>query len=274
MKGLIYMWQEKLRIKKSNPIAGLYPFTKLWIALFFSVGAMILSGITVDGYPVYMVSSFLIVILLAITSGSLKKISKVLQSISIICILIILIQSLLVVSATVLTKINVFNLFNISVYKESLQYGLTLAFSVMCIGGILAWFFGVTDNKELIRALEKKGMGPKASYVLLSTLQMITVLQKSSKTIMSAQQARGVETEGNLFVRSKAFIPSMIPLILTSITSTEERVLTLESKGFLVKGTKTRLFDVLPNGKEKLAMTIAIVCFVLVVLWRVSLWVL
>ena len=129
----------------------------------------------------------------------------------------------------------VFDLFGMAIYRDSLQYSLVLAFSILCVGGILAWFFGATENKELICACEKRGLDPKAAYILLSTLQMISVLQQNAKIIMSSQQARGVETEGNLITRSKAFIPSMIPLVLGAITNTEERVLSLESKGFLVK---------------------------------------
>jgi len=268
------MWREKLKIVKENKIAGLYPFTKLWIVLFYSICAMILGTITVDGYPIYMIISFVIVPILAILTGTMKKVGGVLKSMAFLSFFIIVVQGMLVKSKDIIITLNIFNVFNINVYKQSLQYGLVLAFSIMCMGGILAWFFSSTDNKELISALESKGMGPKASYVFLSTLQMIEVLQKSSKTIMSAQQARGVETEGNVFVRSKAFIPSMVPLILSSITNTEERVLTLESKGFLVKGKKTKLYDVSPNGKEKMAMALIIIYTVIIVSWRVLLWVL
>ena len=267
------MWQERLRIKKSNKIAGLYPFTKLWMALIYSVVAMLLGSIKTGGYPVVMMLSFLIVPALAMATGIIKEFNKVFSKILFLCVLIVVIQALLVKSATILWTVSVFGWFNLNVYEESLQYALFLSFTIMCMGGILTWFFRSTDNKELVRACEKSGMNPKAAYVLLSTLQMIEVLQKSSKTIMSAQQARGVETEGNVFVRSKAFIPSMIPLILGAITSTEERVLTLESKGFLVKGEKTRMFDVLPNGHEKLALGITIVFAALAIGWRVILWV-
>ena len=117
-------------------------------------------------------------------------------------------------------------------------------------------------------------MSPKASYVFLSTLQMIKVLQHNSRVIMNAQQARGVETEGNLFVRARAFLPSMVPLIMGSIANTEERVLTLESKGFSVKCKKTHIFDVVPSGNERTAMIIAVTITILVVVWRVLAWVL
>ena len=267
------MWQEKLKIVKTNPIARLYPFSKLWIAILYSVSSMLLGSIKVDGYPVYMMISFLIVPLLALLSGIWKKFFNIFTKILILCLFIVVLQSFLVRTDTVLWVINVFNLFKLNVYDGSVQYALMLSFTIMCMGGILVWFFSTTENKELIRACEKKGMGPKTAYVFLSTLQMIEIMQKNSKVIMNAQQARGVETEGNLFVRSKAFIPSMIPLVLSSVANTEERVLTLESKGFSVKGKKTHLFDIEPSGKEKLAVTIAIIYAVLAICWRVLTWI-
>ena len=267
------MYREKLRIEKTNAITGLYPFAKLWIALFYAIGAMVLSGITVDGYPVYMMSSFLIVIILVLISGIFKKFFTVFKAMSVICAFIIILQSLLVKTDSVLASINVFNWFDLHIYKDSLQYSLVLSFSILCMGGILAWFFGTTENKELIRAFEKAGMSPKSSYVFLSTLQMIEVMQKNAKTIMNAQQARGVETEGNVFVRAKAFIPSMIPLILSAVTNTEERELTLESKGFSVKGERTRLFDVDRNGKEKIAVSLSIAFAAAILVWRIVLWI-
>jgi energy-coupling factor transport system permease protein len=143
---------------------------------------------------------------------------------------------------------------------------------VLSIGSIFVWFFQSTENKELVYVCEKKGMNPKAGYVLLSTLQMISVLQHNSKIIMSAQEARGVETKGNLIVRMKAFIPSLIPLILGAINNAEERVLTLESKGFTARCEKTRLFTVEPNGKERIALIIAAAAVALVLAWRIVLW--
>ena len=117
-------------------------------------------------------------------------------------------------------------------------------------------------------------MNYKAAYVFISSLQMIDVLGKNSRTIMNAQRARGVETEGNMIVRAKAFFPSLVPLIVGAITSSEERVLTLESKGFDVNGPKTHLFELKKSGKEPLAAGIAIVVAVAVIAGRIVLWVL
>jgi|CZCB01.1.fsa_nt_gi energy-coupling factor transport system permease protein len=268
------MWAEKLRIRKNNVIADLYPLTKLWIAALYALCVLILGTMKIDGYPVYMMAAFLVVPILALLSGIFKKFLNVYKGIFTLCLFILVVQALLIKSEEIVWGFKLFGNFTINVYKGGLQKGLDLSFNIMNIASILAWFFQTTENKELVYALEKKGMSPKASYVFLSTLQMIKVLQHNSRVIMNAQQARGVETEGNLFVRARAFLPSMVPLIMGSIANTEERVLTLESKGFSVKCKKTHIFDVVPSGNERTAMIIAVTITILVVVWRVLAWVL
>ncbi len=268
------MWREKLRIKKNNPIAGLYPFAKLWLLALYSVCVIVLSTAKVGGYSVYLIAAVAGPIILAAATGVLKKFLNVFCRISTLAAIILITQSTLFPDVVSIISIPFFGLFNIHVYEAGLQKGISLAFSVLNIGSIFVWLFKCTENKELVCAFEKNGLNPKAAYVLLSTLQMIAVLQQSSKVIMSAQEARGVETQGNLLVRMKAFMPSLIPLILGAINNTEERVLTLESKGFTAHCPKTRLFDIEPNGKEKLAVTVAAAITIIVILWRVLLWVL
>ena len=268
------MWREKLKLKKSNKIAGLYPFAKLWImGLYFCI-VIILGTAKVNGYPVFLAAAVLLPVILSIATGVFREYMKVFSKLCIFAVIIIAAQTFLFPSPVVIWQFPVFNLFHIKIHEYGLQKGLKLAFSVLDIGGIFIWFFRCTENKELVYACEKKGMSPKAGYVLLSTLQMISILHQSSKVIMSAQEARGVETKGNLKVRMKAFLPSLIPLVLGAINNTEERVLTLESKGFTAHCRKTRLFSVEPNGKEKTAMIIAIIAVGLTAVWRVLFWVL
>ena len=268
------MWREKLAVKKSNVIAGLYPLAKLWILALYCCIVFILITIKVNGYPFFLMSAVFIPMILSAATGVFRGYVKVISKICILAAVIITAQMLLFPGPNVLWKLQVFNLFAIRVYENGVQKGFTLAFSILDIGGIFVWFFQCTENKELIYACEKRGMSPKAGYVLLSTLQMISVLQQSSRVIMSAQEARGVETKGNLKVRMKAFLPSLIPLILGAINNTEERVLTLESKGFTAHCKKTRLLTIKPNGKEKAAVAASVFAVTLVVVWRVLLWVL
>ena len=124
----------------------------------------------------------------------------------------------------------------------------------------------------VVLALEKSGMSAKASYVVLSTLQMVPVLKKKSQTIMNAQKARGVETEGNLLVRAKVFVPTIIPLVLSSIAGTEERALTLEARGFSSGIKPTHLYDIEKTEADKKAVVIITLLGVLGIAGRVALW--
>jgi energy-coupling factor transport system permease protein len=134
--------------------------------------------------------------------------------------------------------------------------------------------FKTTENKEISRALDASGMNHMITYVFMSSLQMIQVLGHNSRTIMNAQQARGVETEGNILVRARAFFPLLVPLILGSITAAEERALTLESKGFDVKGKKTHIFELNRSPYDKAAKVIALMVAFAVLVWRILAWVL
>jgi energy-coupling factor transport system permease protein len=100
---------------------------------------------------------------------------------------------------------------------------------------------------------------------------MIDEMGKNSRTIMNAQRARGIETEGNLMVRAKAFVPSLIPLVLTAITGAEERVVTLEARGFSVNARKTSVFKLEKSGAETLVLIVSLLITVALAAWRIFL---
>ncbi len=277
------MYIEQIQVKKTNPIASLYPITKLWIVLIFSVMSGIIASIRFNGYAYLLFVWFLAVPTLAFTSGiPFKKFWKAFSKVLIVASMIIVLQMFLVQTAGEGHSIVELVRWHITdrpfviaptIYEYGLQNGLELSMNILNVAGIFVWMFQTTENKELSRALEKSGMHYKSTYVFISSLQMIEVLGKNSKTIMNAQRARGVETEGNVFVRMKAFFPSIVPLVLSAVTNTEERVLTLESKGFDTSCKKTRIFEVNKNGHERLALGIAIALSLVFVVWKVLLWV-
>ena len=57
--------------------------------------------------------------------------------------------------------------------------------------------------------------------------------------ITDAQRARGMETEGKLWVRFKSFLPLLGPVVLNSLKETRERSIALEIRGFNAKGKRT-----------------------------------
>lgn len=249
--------------KGKNKIVELYPLTKFYLAIAAAIVAIVLPGI------LSKVICFLALNVLAIVSGVYPVfIRRVRNSVGILFLVLLVVQTFFAPGETVL-----FSFWFFKAKLEGLLFALKLGFILASVGSALIWFFAVTTEKDFVLALEKKGLSPKASYVVLSTLQMVPVLKKRSQTIMNAQKARGVETEGNIWIRAKVFVPTIVPLVLSSIQGTEERALTLEARGFSVETPSTHLYDIEPKPMDRVMTIVITVVFLLIILGRVLLWV-
>jgi energy-coupling factor transporter transmembrane protein EcfT len=263
------MWREKLLLKKTNKIQSLYPTVKFLIVCLYSFCSVVLGTIRPGGYPVFIMVWFLVLPVLTAASGVFSAFCRGFLKILFVSVVILTVQCFVIKSNDILWQAGF-----LTVSKPGLVTGINLSFSIMNIAGIFLWMFKTTENKEIARALDASGMNYIITYVFMSSLQMIQVLSRHSRTIMNAQQARGVETEGNILVRVKAFFPLLVPLILGSITAAEERALALESKGFNVKGEKTHIFELKRSPYDKVAMVIALIVTFTVLMWRIMTWVL
>jgi cobalt transport protein len=179
---------------------------------------------------------------------------------------IFIIQSLFIPAGEVWLKFGF-----ISVYKEGVMKAIGLTSKLTAIVSALTMLTLITPVKDFTLALEKKGLNPKAAFILMLTLQTIPEMKKQADVIMDSQKARGIETEGNVFVRAKALIPIFIPLVLSSIANTEERAITLEARGFSVGEKRTILYDIEETKNDKIMKVILAIFIVLSIVWRV-LW--
>lgn len=264
-------YTEKIQIHKTNKLAGLHPATKFLVVILYSVCTFVFSSVklTKIGLSLAIIPWFLVILVLCAASGAMKKCIKALKAVAFIALVIFLVQTFIVPGGEVLVRFGF-----LRICEKGLKTAVSLSFLIMDIAGIFVWFFQTTENKEIARALEESGMNYKATYVFISSLQMIDILSGNSKTIMNAQRARGVETEGNILVRAKAFFPTLVPLVLGALIGSEERVLTLEARGFSMQGKKTYLFNLEKSGAEGMVKMIAILVTVLVVIGRGVLWIL
>ncbi|MBQ2659117.1 MAG: energy-coupling factor transporter transmembrane protein EcfT [Erysipelotrichaceae bacterium] len=256
---------EMVQIKKPNKIDGLHPKTKAFILLLYIICTFVISTIKVTRFeiPLYLIPWFGVLLILFAISGQFMKCIKGCKLVFTVFLIIFIVQSLIIPGGEVL-----FRLGFITIEQEGIRKACSLGFMVLDVAGIFVWFFQTTSNKEIAAALNEAGVNETISYVFVSTLKMIDEMSKNSKVIMSAQRARGIETEGNLMVRAKAFVPSLVPLILTAVTGAEERVVTLEARGFSIKDEKTSVFKLQKSGLETLATVVALIITVAIVVWR------
>lgn len=262
---------EKIQIRKKNKLAALYPSTKMLVVVLYSLCTFVIGTIKITKYdlPLMLIPWYLVILIICYTSGALHKSKNALNVILGLSLFILVAQAFLVPGGALIWKFGF-----LKMYQKGLATGISLAFMIMDVGGIFVWLFQTTENKEIASALEASGMNHKISYIFISSLQMIDVLGKNSKTIMNAQKARGIETEGNVIVRAKAFFPALVPLILGAVIGSEERVLTLEARGFACKGPKTHIFKLQKSGCEPRVKVIAIIVTVFIIGGRIALWIL
>lgn len=244
-----------------NKIMSLYPSTKFLTALFIGVTAFIV--------PTYWYgfAGFLLCVIIAFAvKEGISYIKTIRNSLMILGIFMFIMRSLFSEGTDVLLTLG-----PLSVTSEGVENGLGMVSAVLALGGALLLFFKITPVKEITAALENSGMSPTATYVVLSAIQMIPEMKKQSNVIMDAQKTRGVETEGKISVRIKAFIPTLGPLVLSSIANTEERVITLESRAFTAPVKKTRLFMIKKKAIDKVIQIILLLLLIGIIVGRIVL---
>lgn len=247
---------------EKNRIVQLYPLTKFYLAVVISIAAILVPNLI--GKIIVFGCINVIAILCSTWAVFMKRVKN---SVGVLFLVLLLIQTFFYPKGEVMFSFWIF-----SAKKEGLLFALSLGLTIVCVGGCLIWFFIVTPEKDFVLSLEKAGMSSKASYVVLSTLQMIPILKKKSQTIMNAQKSRGVEVEGSLFVRAKVFIPTIIPLVLSSIAGIEERALTLEARGFSSKVKHTYLYDIQKKPIDNIVSIVITLCFIILLIGRFVVW--
>lgn len=214
------------------------------------------------------IGSTLICFGLAAFANRLKSLLQVwFRTILVLCIIILVLQTLFIPGDTPIVSWWVFE-----ATEESFVRGVNFASRVMGVGTAILLLIEITDLSRLVISLEQRGINPRITYVITATVNIIPQMRNRMGTIMDAQRARGIETDANLFVRAKAFIPTMGPLILNSVVGVEEKAITLEARGFTAQGERTSIHYIDdPVGEKTLRKLLGIACIVLVI-GRIVLW--
>ena len=246
-----------------NFLKNLYPLTKFYLAVSLLISAFILPNY-IYGYLLILICGIIVYFY-----GKLGiYLKRVFFSLFFLTLIIFAVQGLMIPSNEVMEKFGF-----ITVYKAGIITAAKLTSKISALVSTVTMLTLVSKAKEFTVALEKKGLNSKAAFILLLSLQMIPEMKKQSDVIMDSQRSRGVETEGNVFVRFKALLPVFIPLVLGSIVNTEERAITLEARGFSIGEKRTILNELKETKNDKIVKIILVIFLILCIAWRI-LWVL
>lgn len=214
-----------------NPILDLSPIT-----LLLSITFVIVVAVAGAGWVVPVVVSVVFVLVAYLAGRGRRYLITILKLWVVVGLLLFVLRALLIKGEHVLIPLG-----PIAVTMEGVRDGLRFSTMVMAICGGVTLFFALVSMRHLTLAVERLGVSPRASFVLLASFQSITDLGATARVVLDAQKARGIETEGNIFVRAKAFFPILAPVFLTAMAATEERAIALDARAFNSPGPKTSL---------------------------------
>ncbi len=235
--------------KTGNFWCDLNPLTKLNICVAFAFSALF-----VHDYR-FCIPLIITCIILAILSGKRKGFFDTFGPVALTVIVFITIIRQIGMRTGNITPM--FTIFGWTWYEEAFIDGLNTMTFIMAFSGWFTVYFVTTPMHDLMYTLEQKGMSHESSFIMLSSMQNIIDLRAAAVTILESQKSRGIETEGNIFVRAKAFFPTLGPLILSAIASTEEKAIAMDARAFAVDRKHTFLREIAPmDTKEKVLVVI------------------
>lgn len=207
-------------------------------------------------------------VILLIFGKVLKKTLPILSVSGFVLLTVLIIQGLFRAG----NRTPLLTLGSIVFYKEGVEFAGGILINIINILMSFCVLILTTKPSDMIENFVRKGFSPRFGYVFISIFQIIPQMTETMSTIMDAQRSRGMETEGNLWIRIKAFIPLISPVIMSSLINTKERALALEVRGFNSKKKKTFLNDERKTGMD-IYIQIALCISILVALgWRVMIW--
>ena len=223
--------EEQLK-RQGGTIKELSPITKFLFVICTAVLSILFGG------PVYIAVISAVYIILSLFAHVFKGFFKSYFKLFVFFgLMLILISSLFQnAEAEVLLSIG-----KISLYKVGFIRGCRMSSVILTLAGGLLLFTETTQVQDLMAVLGKMGLSSNVVYMVVASFRSINELSDKMGQILEAQSSRGIETEGNLFVRLKAILPMLITLLLSSMVSAEEKAIALEARCFNCHCKRTSL---------------------------------
>ena len=251
-----------LYVEAKSPFHSLHSFTKLFYLL-----TMIIVPAAVGTIGAFAAGAAVSLFFLIICRLFKKSLPFVIFTLTVILIVFI-VQGLTYPQNSVVF----FSLGNVRFYKEGLMYALSIGLNFWNILFAFALMILTTKPKNMVEDCEQIGLSPKFGYIIASVFQIIPQMTSTMSTITDAQRSRGMETEGKLLTRAKAFIPLLAPVVMSSLINTKERAMALQVRGFEANIPKTFLYKRNLKKTDKWAMSIMGAAMVASIVRRVILW--
>lgn len=129
----------------------------------------------------------------------------------------------------------------LQVTEQGIALAAEVVARVLAMAGATVLFYVTTRPGELVASLQHHGTPARLTFVIHNGVAMIPRLAGRAREVAEAQRARGLDTEGNPWRRSRGLLALAAPTVLSAVHETETRTLALETRGFTRPGRPTVL---------------------------------
>ena len=248
-------------VARESGLHKLHPLTKSLLILL-----LLVAGLTLPGNWTGYILVLLVILPLVVWGRIFQNFIRIVWNVSLPFILsVVIIQSLFWGEGT-----PIFKFWIIAPKQEGALFALISVGRIVLMMSAFILFAMSTRPDTLMISLKQVGVPSSLAYIIVTTLQIIPRFQSKASTILDAQRSRGLETEGNLLVRSRAFVPIVLPLVLGSLVDVEERAIAIEARGFNSTKNETSLIEIPDTKNQRLARKMFVVLMILSIIARIA----
>lgn len=251
-------------IHKLDPRNKILIMILLMVAIFWNVGTL--------RFPLYIVLSIFIYVLLRISGISIKTIFKSLKPMMFMMVFLFIINMFVYQEGYVLFTIP---FLNFTLYLESITQTLFIIIRLALMLAVTTILTTTTKPLDMTYGLEWY-MSPlkvirfpahEISMTISIALRFIPTILEETERIIKAQKSRGVDLEeGKLKEKIGAIISLLIPLLISSFQRSEELSDAMEARGYNPSAKRTRYRVLKFKLSDSFAALITVILLTLVIL--------
>ena len=224
-------------IHKLDPRSKIFIMILLMVMIFWNVGSFF-------RFPLYILLSIFIFILLKVSGIALKTILKSLKPMMFMMIFLFVINIFVYKEGNVIFSIGSFSLYDQAIYQTVF---IIIRLALMLV--VTTILTTTTKPLEMTYGLEWY-MSPlkiihfpahEIAMTISIALRFIPTILEETQRIIKAQKSRGVDLEnGKLKEKIGAIISLLIPLLISSFQRSEELSDAMEARGYNPSAKRTR----------------------------------
>ncbi len=187
------------------------------------------------------------------------------QQMAVLLIFILLLQPFFVPQGNLLLVVGPLQL-----TTGGIGLAVRLALRAMSIAMVVAGLLFTTKQTTLVQALVRLGLPYTWGLTISLALRFLPAIQGLFHAIRDAQAARGWTAEGNLFQRSKDYLPILVAVVIGTLRMSDQLTLALAARGLETTRRRTTWHPLQMQSRDWAFATVVTLGFGLFLYWRLG----